>query len=179
MAIGVSKEFIDEITVKLWGLPKLRISLPRRLAAPLLPRRLAARLATAGQPIPRRLRKLEGSYERNEIIKMRRFHYESALAAAASLPSAAEPLQAPVGLPPAAFGTGQSVHHWWSSWFKTAEVPRPQLQGNNRPKWYDASIVCALGVKRVKYSDFKPCTLRNSQHKCCKLVEERTSMPII
>ena len=124
MAIGVSKAFIDEITG----------------------------LAAAGQPIPRRLRKLEGSYERNEIIKMRRFHYESALAAAVSPPPASEPLQAPEDPPPAAFGTGQSVHHWWSSWFKTAEEPRPQLQGNNRPKWYDASIICALGVKRVKYA---------------------------
>ena len=124
MAMGVSKKFMDEIMA----------------------------LATTGQKIPRRLLKIEGSYERNESIKMRRVHYESALAAAASLPSAAEPLQAPVGLPPAAFGTGQSVHHWWSSWFKTAEVPRTQLQGNNRPKWYDASIVCALGVKRVKYA---------------------------
>ena len=128
MAIGVSKEFIDEITG----------------------------LAKAGKPIPRRLRKLEGSYERNEVTKMRRFHYESALAAAASLPSAAaaaaepaEPLQAPVD---PAFGTGQSVHHWWSSWFKAAEKPKPQLQGANRPKWYDASIICALGVKRVKYA---------------------------
>ena len=124
MALGVSKAFIDEITS----------------------------LAAAGRAIPRRLRKLEGSYERNETIKMRRFHYESALAAAASLPPSAEPLQAPVDLHPAAFGTGQSVHHWWSSWFKNAEEPRSQLQGNNRPKWYDASIVCALGVKRVKYA---------------------------
>ena len=44
------------------------------------------------------------------------------------------------------------MHHWWSTWFKTALEPRPQLQGKNRPKWYDASIVCALGVKRVRYA---------------------------
>ena len=124
MVFGVSKDFIDEITS----------------------------LAAAGSAIPRRLRKLEGSYERNETIKMRRFHYESALAAAASQSSDAEIQQLPAAPHPAAFGTGQSVHHWWSTWFKTALEPRPQLQGKNRPKWYDASIVCALGVKRVKYA---------------------------
>ena len=121
LVIGVSKEFIDEI----------------------------CSLAADGKVIPRRLRKQEGSYERNELKKMRRVHYESALAAASRQSSHAEVQAAPH---PAAFGTGQSVHHWWSTWFKTALEPRPQLQGKNRPKWYDASIVCALGVKRVRYA---------------------------
>lgn len=116
LVFNVSKEFIDEITS----------------------------LAAAGRDIPRRLRKLEGAYERNESTKMRRLHYESALAAATGQSAPAE-----VG---AKFETGQSVHHWWSSWFKTATEPKTQLQGKNRPNWYDASIVAALGMKRVRYA---------------------------
>jgi hypothetical protein len=120
LVIGVSKEFIDEI----------------------------CSLAADGKVIPRRLRKQEGSYERNELKKMRRVHYESALAAASS--QHAE-IQCPPNWPPA-YATGQSVHHWWSPWFKEALEPKPQLQGKSRPKWYDAVILAALGVKRVRYA---------------------------
>ena len=53
----------------------------------------------------------------------------------------------------ARFRTGQSVHHFWASWFLTAEEPKVQLKGSGtRPQWYSAGIVAALGEKKIKYA---------------------------
>ena len=50
------------------------------------------------------------------------------------------------------FSTGQSVLHWWSSWFATAKTPKMQLKGKERPAWFDATIVLALEPKAVMYA---------------------------
>ena len=95
--------------------------------------------------VPKRLRKLEEAYERNETQKMKRLEVESALEEKSSAPA---PSSRSVGK----LSTGQSVHHWWASWFKTATEPVMQIRKGQRPNWYDASIVTALGVKRVQYA---------------------------
>ena len=111
----VSKEFIDEM----------------------------ATLADNITPIvPKRFRKLEEAYERNELQKMRRMHYESAVV---------ENANAGVSGAEGTLSTGQNVHHWWASWFKTATQPRDQIAKKERPKWYDATILAALGKRRVWY----------------------------
>ena len=76
---------------------------------------------------------------------MRRAHYESAVMNHMMTASA-------VGPKKSLFATGQAVHHWWAGWFQDAEEPRVQLKANQRPSWYDARIVCALDVKRIKYA---------------------------
>ena len=50
------------------------------------------------------------------------------------------------------FHTGQSVLHWWSSWFAAAQEPRKQLQKNSRPSWYDATISSHAGMQTIKYA---------------------------
>ena len=111
----VSKEFIDEM----------------------------ATLADSITPIvPKRLRKLEEAYERNELQKMRRMHYESAVV---------ENTNAGVSGAEGTLSTGQNVHHWWAKWFKTAKKQRDQIAKKDRPKWYDATILAAMGKKRVWY----------------------------
>ena len=58
------------------------------------------------------------------------------------------------------FRTGQSVLHWWSGWFASAIVPPLQLKKNRRPKWYDATIMMALGVRDATYAGrpwHRPC----------------------
>ena len=52
----------------------------------------------------------------------------------------------------ARFRTGQTVHHFWASWFLTAEEPKVQLKKSLRPQWYSAVIVAALGEKKIKYA---------------------------
>ena len=111
----VSKEFIDEM----------------------------ATLADSITPIvPKRLRKLEEAYERNELQKMRRMHYESAVV---------ENTNAGVSGAEGTLSTGQNVHHWWAKWFKTAKKQRDQIAKKDRPKWYDATILAAMGKRRVWY----------------------------
>ena len=99
--------------------------------------------------MPKRLRDKEKGYKYNELKKMRALHYESLL------------LQASKGRIEAHFGaveggprfrTGQTVHHFWASWFPTAVEPKVQLQGTSRPKWYSAGIVAALGKKTLRYA---------------------------
>ena len=99
----------------------------------------------AGTALPKRLRKLEEAYGLGELRSMNRAHYESAMVQQHTETSA-------FALPQGLFATGQAVHHWWASWFKGAEKPPEQLKGKARPSWYDAQIVAALGVKRVKYA---------------------------
>ena len=58
------------------------------------------------------------------------------------------------------FSTGQPVLHWWSGWFASAIVPPLQLKKNLRPKWYDATIMMALGVRDATYAGrpwHRPC----------------------
>jgi uncharacterized protein HemX len=39
------------------------------------------------------------------------------------------------------FRSGQSVHHWWGTWFETAmEVPK-LLNKKTRPKWYVSEVM--------------------------------------
>ena len=96
------------------------------------------KFANAGQPSPKRLRKLQETFQLNEQRKLKAAHYESwiieheAAQAAAAAPKLA---------------TGQAVQHWWAGWFKDAEYPPMQLKGNLRPKWFDAQIIAALGIK--------------------------------
>ena len=78
--------------------------------------------------VPKRLRKLEEAYGRNELQKMRRMHYESAVV---------ENTNAGVSGAEGRLSTGQNVHHWWAAWFKTATTPRYQIAGKDRPKWYE------------------------------------------
>ena len=54
--------------------------------------------------------------------------------------------------PKAKFQTGQSVHHWWASWFAKAEKPLMHVKGNKRPAWFDANIYAALEPQAVKYA---------------------------
>ena len=99
-----------------------------------------------GSPlVPKRLRKLEEAYQRNELAKMKRMHCESAVFSAA--------LGRGHGLHDAegTMMTGQNVHHWWAKWFKTATTPKYKIAKSDRPKWYDATILGALGKKRVRY----------------------------
>ncbi len=46
--------------------------------------------------------------------------------------------------PKALFRTGQSVLHWWSGWFTTAQEPLLQIARQTRPAWFDATFVAAL-----------------------------------
>ena len=41
--------------------------------------------------------------------------------------------------------------HWWAKWFKSATEPKLKVKKNDRPKWYDATILAVLGKKRVRY----------------------------
>ena len=50
------------------------------------------------------------------------------------------------------FSTGQSVLHWWASWFSTATKPLLQLKGNSRPKWFDATIIMSIGCTECVYA---------------------------
>ena len=96
---------------------------------------------TDGICLPKRLRKLEEAYGRGELRNMYHAHYESVLMHHIMIAGA-------VGPKKSLFATGQAVHHWWAGWFKDAEEPRVQLQA----AWYDARIICALDVKRIKYA---------------------------
>ena len=95
--------------------------------------------------VPKRLRKLDDAYGRNESQKMRCVHYESALVEQTSIAASSSG-------PEGKLSTGQSVHHWWASWFKTATEPKSQISKRLRPKWYNAVVIAALGVKRVMYA---------------------------
>ena len=84
------------------------------------------------QKISKRLRKMELGFEHQELKKMRAMHCESALREARNM----EALRERMGeveicqgaTTNARFRTGQSVHHFWAGWFKTAEEPKIQLQ---------------------------------------------------
>ena len=94
--------------------------------------------------VPKRLRSQEKGFQHQELKKMRHSQYEGLLM---------EAMQArPIPVKGARFRTGQSVHHFWSSWFVKAEEPKVQLQGSSRPKWYSAGIVAALGERKIKYA---------------------------
>jgi hypothetical protein len=94
--------------------------------------------------VPKRLRKIEQGFQHQEPKKMRSAHYEN-------MRMQAKPsLESQEGK--ARFRTGQSVHHFWASWFVKAEEPKVQLQGSSRPKWYSAGIVAALGERKIKYA---------------------------
>ena len=101
------------------------------------------KFANAGQPSPKRLRKLPETFQLNEQRKLKATHYESwIIEHEASQAAAAAPKLA----------TGQAVQHWWAGWFKDAESPPMQLKGEKRPAWYDAQIYAAIGIKDVKYA---------------------------
>ena len=98
--------------------------------------------------VPKRLRDKEKGYQYNELKKMRALHYESMLLQASK--GRIDLHYGKEGAP--RFRTGQSVHHFWSSWFAKAVEPKVQLQGSSRPKWYSAGIIAALGEKTIRYA---------------------------
>jgi hypothetical protein len=97
------------------------------------------------EKIPKRLRKKELGFEYNELKKMKAMHYASALVETMGKAEYRTPSKR-------LFATGQSVHHWWAGWFKTATEPRSQIKKANRPNWYSAEVLMALGVRRLKYA---------------------------
>ena len=92
----VSKEFIDEMATLADGCNKLKEQ-HGLMDWPITPL------------VPKRLRKLEEAYERNELQKMRRMHYESAvvenLIAGVSKGRGGHDVEGTLS-------TGQNVHHW-------------------------------------------------------------------
>ena len=52
------------------------------------------------------------------------------------------------------FSTGQSVLHWWSSWFRTATAPLMQISKKSRLAWFDATIIASLGQREVQYAGY-------------------------
>ena len=105
-----------------------------------------------------RLRKAQEGYEMMEIKRMRAADYEGDLmreVETRQMEAAAAATAAPMPAP--LFRTGQSVLHWWASWFDSAEVPVMQLRGGSgskkgRPAWFDADIVAALEPKATRYA---------------------------
>jgi len=96
----------------------------------------------------KKMRKLEEAYELNDLRKMKKEDYVSALVIE---PTKSASSSGPQAGPEGTLSTGQSVHQWWASWFKDVEKPVKQLKGKARPAWYDATIVAALGRQKVKY----------------------------
>jgi len=133
----VSREFIEEMAV--------------------------ANLLAIGSGRPsKRLRRKEKGYAHSELQWMKRAHYESAVFnvfvenSKKESSTAVSNLSSLPAFQPAKLCTGQTVQHWWASWFKTATEPKTQIGGKKggkqRPEWYDATIVTALGVNRVMYA---------------------------
>ena len=114
----VSKEFIDEMATIADRCNKMKEQ-TGQMDWPITPL------------VPKRLRKLEEAYERNELQKMRRMHYESAVV---------ENTNAGVSGAEGTLSTGQNVHHWWAGWFKTATKPKDQIAKKHRPKWSTARV---------------------------------------
>ena len=95
------------------------------------------------EPLSKKHRKMEQGFAHQKLRKMRGAEIEGKLAEmAAKVATAKEPK----------FRYGQSVLHWWSSWFKTASEPPTQLKKKSRPAWFDATIVLALGIEKVRYA---------------------------
>ena len=94
-------------------------------------------------PLSKKHRKLEQAFAHQEFRKIKGAEVESIVANMAAAKSAT---------PTAKFSTGQSVLHWWSSWFKTASEAPTQLKKKSRPAWFDATIIMALGIQKVRYA---------------------------
>ena len=71
-----------------------------------------------GQSLSKRLKKMEACYQRHENTAMGQGDYESSLARQVRAP--APPVET--------FRTGQSVLHFWASWFKDAAAPLSQAK---------------------------------------------------
>jgi hypothetical protein len=88
---------------------------------------------------PKQLSKLEQCWRHKETQRMNRESLESTM-------------QRAIHAPGSLFTGGQSVHHWWNICFKDAKGPLLQLTAKTRPKWYDATVMAAVGVKTMMYA---------------------------
>jgi len=92
----------------------------------------------------RQTRKLEAHNAHCETKRMKaaadRCHLVE-LAQAKSEEQAQAKAESPSRRPDPLYGVGQSVHHYWASWFSGCKPgSEPQIRKNKRPAWYSAEI---------------------------------------